>query len=356
MLSDSDSAVMSEAVSDWDASDSVSELSHDKYSPLVGPGLPGVVPPASNVQTVTMQRVSDWSFAGLNHTRERVAKLEWAAARTLSRAAAECVLAAPFAWVFEQLTTARPEAALTAAWRFVRVLEAFAARPRNGVFVPLARVVVELEAESPDTFWPFLTFVEAAEVALDLDVPAPPRTTRGLPLAAGSSAAVHANFERGVRFALDDDIVTSGWATLPPEYHDRPGAWFRLFLRNVLAIVLGTYDNVDEALDAAMPVQVYKPGGMFFDDYLRILFNNDPRDLAACIRDTFREERACIQSALNQTNPETPYVTRLSPVTLVAPDGCMCTVSRAFGVDTRTCTVLYMDAIRRIPPPDPPTY
>ena len=61
-------------------------------------------------QPVTMETIVDWSYDDLRHTKEREAKLEWGAARPLSPEAKACELCVPFAWLFEKLTTARPEA------------------------------------------------------------------------------------------------------------------------------------------------------------------------------------------------------------------------------------------------------
>ena len=222
-----------------------------------------------------MDTIIEWSFDDLRHTEERVAKLEWGAARTLSPEAKACDLLVPFAWIFEKLSTAQPEAARSAAraarapraaaaprpappsrWRFVRILETFArAGPGRGagdrfqllsLFARLA-IDMELEVDPTSPFWcvrgeppraatvppsrrPFLSFVEVAEVELALDTTRPPPRAR-FALAAGSSAAVHANFERGARHALNADVLfTSGWCKIRP----RPDELFGHFLKNLL--------------------------------------------------------------------------------------------------------------------------
>ena len=78
---------------------------------------------------VTMSAIMAWSFEELDHSKEREAKLEWAAARPLSPEAKACDLVGPFAWLFEKLTTAHPEAARSVA-RAARVPRA-AAAPRD---------------------------------------------------------------------------------------------------------------------------------------------------------------------------------------------------------------------------------
>ena len=76
-----------------------------------------------------MDTIIEWSFDDLRHTAEREAKLEWGAARPLSPEAKACDLVGPFAWLFEKLTTAHPEAARSVA-RAARVPRA-AAAPRD---------------------------------------------------------------------------------------------------------------------------------------------------------------------------------------------------------------------------------
>ena len=71
---------------------------------------------------VTMATIVDWSFDEFEYTEERVAKLEWGAVRQLLADARDGDLVAPFAWLFERLSTARPEAARSVA-RAVRAHE-----------------------------------------------------------------------------------------------------------------------------------------------------------------------------------------------------------------------------------------
>ena len=122
---------------------------------------------------VTMETIVDWSFDDLRHTREREEKLEWGAARQLSPEAKACDLTAPFAWLYEKLTTARPEAARSVArairvprraaprrdrayrcrWRFVRVLEAIALRDPSDHWLLATFMRLGVELGSTDPFW-----------------------------------------------------------------------------------------------------------------------------------------------------------------------------------------------------------
>ena len=89
--------------------DSISELSDEELW-LPNPSQ-HALPSDETSPLVTIGIVDDWSFHDLRHTKEREEKLEWGAARPLLAGAKACGLVVPLAWLFERLSTARPDSA-----------------------------------------------------------------------------------------------------------------------------------------------------------------------------------------------------------------------------------------------------
>ena len=208
----------------------------------------------------------------------------------------------------------------------------------------------------------FLSFVEFAEAELVLDAPGPPPRER-FALAAGSSAAVYDNFERGAMHALnEDDLFTRSWCTSRPRPEDLRG----LFFRNILMMLSGFYDG-GRGLKNARPfscaskwstrtisdVVLHTSLRDVVDVLVRSFHEQNSVGIPASRRSSSRRRRRraaqVLLKAAEDEHREEPLVTLLTPFSLAVGVGKTATFTHLLGYEPRTSTILYVSAARRDP-------